>query len=279
MARNWDGLDSGAFALRVHPWSVSLLSGVVTYPMNFTEQLNTNRFRDPSAFQGLLQARDSLVANSSMKGRGNWAEIPMRWFNSWPINNAYSEGGDWIFSHNMTEELFDKGTNEVYKDGNGGFVRPWKVMQGDMMVHFAGTNPVRDSWMGRWLDRTAEYTPEWNNATKQEDLKVEAHKFWRDNANQRMKGMDLERIRFLHTSQAAMHAEQVALKNIPLQRANSTTSATDPAVSQTSEFKLQHSVVRMTGIPQLLQESQNGKQGLKKPTEEASPKRFTKMNG
>jgi hypothetical protein len=202
----------------------------------------------------------------------------MRWFNSWPINDAYSEGGDWLFNHNMTDELFDKGTNEVHKDGDGGFVRPWKVMQGDMVVHFAGTNPVRDSWMGRWLDRTAEYLPDWNNATKQEDLKVEAQKFWRDNANQRMKEMDLERTRILHTSQAAMHAEQMALKNIPRQRANTTTSATNPAVSQTSEFKLQHSVVRMTGIPQLLQESQNGKQGLKKPTGKALPKLLTKTN-
>lgn len=102
----------------------------------------------------------------------------MRWFNSLPFNNAFSKGWDWIFNHNMTDELFEKGTEEVYKDGHVGGAKPWKVMQGDMVVHFAGANPVRDSWMGGWLERAEAYLPEWSNATKMVELKKEALNFW-----------------------------------------------------------------------------------------------------
>jgi len=179
MASNWDGLNSGAFALRVHPWSVSLLSAVLAYPVYRSQQLKSDRFRDQSAFQWLLEGRDSPLALTPMGGRNNWAEVPMRWFNSFPINNAFSKNYDWIFNHNMTEELFDKGTDEVYDDGKGKIVQPWKIKQGDMMLHCAGATPVRESWMTGWLRRAEAYLPEWSNATKQEDLKMETAAFWK----------------------------------------------------------------------------------------------------
>lgn len=185
MASNWDGLNSGAFALRVHPWSVSILSTVLAYPIYQAARLSTDRFRDQSAFQWLLHPnRDSPLSKLPNRGREFWAEVPMRWFNSLPINNAFSRKHDWVFNHNMTGALFDNGTDQVYNDGMGGFVRPWKVMQGDMVVHFAGANPVRDSWMGPWLERAEAYLPEWSNATKQVELKKEAEGFWEGIARQ-----------------------------------------------------------------------------------------------
>jgi hypothetical protein len=179
MASNWDGLNSGIFALRVHPWSVSLLSAVLAYPMYKPEYLHTDRFRDQSAFQWLLTNAGSPIWQSTpLHGKEYWADVPIRWFNSFPANNAFNKTGDWIFNHNMTEETFDKGTTEVYDDGKGRRVQPWKVMQGDMVVHFAGTNKVRDSWMGPWLDRAEALLPEWANATTQEVLAGEAARFW-----------------------------------------------------------------------------------------------------
>lgn len=186
MPSNWDGLNSGAFAMRVHPWSVSLLSAVLAYPVYLPQKLKKERFRDQSAFQWLLQARDSPLTKLAMGGRENWVEVPMRWFNSLPINNAYSRGWDWIFNHNMTDELFNKGTDEVYDDGNGKKIQPWKIMQGDMVLHCAGASNVRDSWMEGWLRRAESYLPEWSNATKQEDLKIEVENFWSNIANQRI---------------------------------------------------------------------------------------------
>lgn len=179
MASNWDGLNSGAFGLRVHPWSVSVLSAVLAYPLYKEEKLKKDRFRDQSAFQWLLQSPDSfLIKHESLGGPENWADVPMRWFNSLPINNAFSKKWDWIFGHNMTSALFDNGTTDVYPDGHPKTVQPWKVMQGDMVVHFAGTTSVRESWMRPWLQRTKQYLPEWSNATRKEELKEEAREFW-----------------------------------------------------------------------------------------------------
>jgi hypothetical protein len=184
MASNWDGLNSGVFALRVHPWSVSLLSAVLAYPMYKPEMLRIDRFRDQSAFQWLLNnANSPLWTSTPMHSKEFWADVPIRWFNSFPANNAFNKTGDWIFNHNMTEETFDKGTMEVINDGKGKKVQPWKVMRGDLAVHFAGTDKVRSSWMTPWLDRADALLPEWANATTQDVLASEVAAFWQREAN------------------------------------------------------------------------------------------------
>ncbi len=91
IASNWDGLNSGAFALRVHPWTVTLLSAILAYPVYQHERMLKDRFRDQSAFQWLLDAHnaDSPLAPLPLHGRLHWADVPMRWFNSIPVNNAF----------------------------------------------------------------------------------------------------------------------------------------------------------------------------------------------
>ncbi|KAJ4419618.1 hypothetical protein N0V85_000948 [Neurospora sp. IMI 360204] len=178
ISSNWDGLNSGVFAFRVSPWSVSFLSAVLAYPIYNSERMKTDRFRDQSAFQFLLTDKASPLAQTPMAGRDHWVNVPIRWFNSLPVNNAFFKNGTWLFGKEMVEEQFDKGTNEVYDDGHGGEVQEWKVMQGDMIVHFAGTSYVRDSWMGPWVTRAEQELPEWANKTTKDVLKVEVDKFW-----------------------------------------------------------------------------------------------------
>jgi hypothetical protein len=184
LASNWDGLNTGAFGLRIHPWSVSLLSAVLAYPIYEAERRSKDRFKDQSAFQFLLQSKDSPLKITEKGGKRQWMEVPMRWFNSLPFNNAFTKKGEWILGGNMTSELFDNGTTTVYEDGRGPFVQPWKVMQGDMLVHFAGASAGRskDSWMTPWLNRAESSLPNWSNATKKLDLQVEAEKFWMNEA-------------------------------------------------------------------------------------------------
>jgi galactosyl transferase GMA12/MNN10 family len=181
MAANWDGLNSGAFGIRVHPWSVSFMSAVLAYPIYESERMKHDAFRDQSAFQWLLQAPDSPLAATPLQGREHWAEVPMRWFNSLPINNAFGRNGEWIYGLNMTGDLFDNGTTHVREDGQGEYVQSWKIMQGDMIVHFAGSTAggTRDSWMEGWLERAEAVLPAWSNATTQERLRVKAKEFWK----------------------------------------------------------------------------------------------------
>ncbi|KAK3336325.1 galactosyl transferase gma12 mnn10 family protein [Cercophora scortea] len=182
---NWDGLNSGVFALRVSPWSVTFLSAVLAYPIYEAKRLQTDRFRDQSAFQFLLQGKDSPFADTPMKGKDHWVEVPMRWFNSLPVNNAFFKNGTWIFGKNMTEAQFDNGTTVLFDDGHDGKVNPWKVMQGDMVVHFAGTSYFRDSWMGPWIARAEAELPEWSNATTKWALMPQIRDFW-DEVNEKM---------------------------------------------------------------------------------------------
>ncbi|KAM7186792.1 hypothetical protein V8F33_011635 [Rhypophila sp. PSN 637] len=186
IASNWDGLNSGVFALRVAPWSVSFISAVLAYPIYETARQATDRFRDQSAFQFLLKHKESPLADSPMAGHDHWVEVPIRWFNSLPVNNAFYGNGTWVFGKNMTECLFDKGTMEVCDDGHDGKVNAWKIMQGDLCVHFAGSSWVRDSWMEPWVDRAEAELPEWANATTKDRLAVEVKEFW-DTTNEKMK--------------------------------------------------------------------------------------------
>ncbi|KAJ7288514.1 hypothetical protein C8J57DRAFT_1280531, partial [Mycena rebaudengoi] len=57
-------------------------------------------------------------------------------------------------------------------------INPWKVMRGDLVVHFAGSTWVRDSWMKPWLDRVEANTPEWADVSAKQRLEVEAAVFW-----------------------------------------------------------------------------------------------------
>ncbi|KAK3393970.1 galactosyl transferase gma12 mnn10 family protein [Podospora didyma] len=176
---NWDGLNSGVFALRVNHWSVSFLSAVLAYPIYRSDRLATDRFRDQSAFQFLLQNKThSPLATAPMRSKDHWVEVPMRWFNSLPVNNAFYKNGTWLFGKNMTSAMFDNGTTKVFDDGHGGAARPWKIMQGDMVVHFAGTSHVRDSWMEPWVERSEAALPQWNNATHLIPLKEQISEFW-----------------------------------------------------------------------------------------------------
>lgn len=180
ISSNWDGLNSGAFALRVHPWTASMLSGVLAYPMYEKERTLKDRFRDQSAFQFLLTHNESPLARDALKHKNHWAQVPMRWYNSLPVNNAFYADGKWLFSKNMEPAMFDNGTTDVFDDGRDGKIQPWKVMQGDMLVHFAGTKGVRDSWMTPWLDRAEALLPEWNNPNHTAKLQIEVAQFWQD---------------------------------------------------------------------------------------------------
>ncbi|KAL8829324.1 MAG: hypothetical protein Q9191_002078 [Dirinaria sp. TL-2023a] len=67
-----NGLNNGIFFLKVHPWSVELLSSVIAYRIfRPDEEL---RFRDQSALQVLLKEK---------RFRRNFVIVPQRWFNAY----------------------------------------------------------------------------------------------------------------------------------------------------------------------------------------------------
>jgi len=66
------GLNNGIFFLKVHPWSVALLSAVIAYPIFRPDQ--KLKYRDQSALEALVKDR---------KFGRNSAILPQRWFNAY----------------------------------------------------------------------------------------------------------------------------------------------------------------------------------------------------
>ncbi|KAJ7282007.1 galactosyl transferase GMA12/MNN10 family protein [Mycena rebaudengoi] len=188
IASNLDGLNAGVFAVRVHRWSVSLLSAVVAYPIYFTANATTDQYQDQSALSWLLESSSSPELLDS---KDHWMSVPMRWFNSLPFNNNWDADSRWVYSMEMTPELFDGGTDEGYEEGQYmAGIRPWKVMKGDMAVHFAGSSGVRDSWMVPWLERVEAMNPEWADKRAKDRLEVEVAKFWQSKVRERREVRD-----------------------------------------------------------------------------------------
>ncbi|KAJ7288513.1 hypothetical protein C8J57DRAFT_1494808 [Mycena rebaudengoi] len=80
---NMDGINDGVFAIRVHRWSVELMSAVVAYPTYFPQNVTASRFGEQSALEWLLKSPDSPIQEVN----SHWADAPARWFNALPFNN------------------------------------------------------------------------------------------------------------------------------------------------------------------------------------------------
>lgn len=75
-ARDWNGLNDGAFMVRVSAWSIELMTAVLAYRVWFPDV--KLRFREQSAMQNVL-GEDDFV--------GGAVYVPPRWFNAYPYGD------------------------------------------------------------------------------------------------------------------------------------------------------------------------------------------------
>ena len=69
---DWNGLNNGVYPIRVHPWSVELLTAILTYPIYRPEE--ELPLRDQSAMAEVLKMP---------RFKRHTAVVPMRWFNGY----------------------------------------------------------------------------------------------------------------------------------------------------------------------------------------------------
>lgn len=93
------GLNNGVFPIRVHPWSVEIMSAIIAFP--FLRPETRLKFRDQSALEELITHEARFSKHTIY--------LPQRWF------NAFQSG------------MF----NET--------IEPHEIRRGDLLVHFAGT--------------------------------------------------------------------------------------------------------------------------------------------
>ncbi|MCJ1243105.1 hypothetical protein MMC30_000302 [Trapelia coarctata] len=136
------GLNTGAFLLRIHPWSISLLTALLAHPTFFpSAQLE---YRDQSAM-ALVLALPPF--------RNHWVEVPPRWF------NAYAA------------ELGDQWTHEFP-------VRRGDLL----VHVAGPPAQAREEGMGMWFERSEQTLEkgEWAVEVRKTSLPGEVERFWRE---------------------------------------------------------------------------------------------------
>ncbi|KAK1147848.1 hypothetical protein N8T08_000361 [Aspergillus melleus] len=146
LTKDWNGMNNGVFPIRVHPWSVELLSAAIAYPYIHPEV--ELYWPDQSALQFVLDG--STYFSQSV------VYCPLRWFNAYMAK----------------------------PDGSG--LNPdspkyLQVHQGDLLVHFPGTPADHlNTTIGPYLDIAELHRPDWELPLESTGYIEETQKFWQE---------------------------------------------------------------------------------------------------
>lgn len=142
---DWNGMNNGAFLLRVHPWSVELLSAAIAYPITNRENQPDDSMSDQSALGYLLDENEYFSQSVEY--------CPLRWF------NAY-------MSHPNGEIKPDSSEHR-------------QVHPGDLLVHFPGTpRETLSRTMEPYLEIAEAHRSDWELSVEQTGYAKETRDFW-----------------------------------------------------------------------------------------------------
>lgn len=144
LTKDWNGMNNGVFFIRVHPWSVQLLSAAISYPIvNPDVHLY---WPDQSALTNLFN-ENGYFARSV-------AYCPPRWF------NAYMRSPD--------GKSLNPDSPAVYQ-----------VHPADLLVHFPGTPPDKlNDTVGPYLTITEQHQPGWELPLEETGYLQDTDVFW-----------------------------------------------------------------------------------------------------
>ncbi|KAL4946093.1 hypothetical protein BDV06DRAFT_183114 [Aspergillus oleicola] len=144
-SKDWNGMNAGVFPIRVHPWSIELLSAAIGYP--FTSPKVDLFWAEQSALVQLF-AEHSYFSRSV-------AYVPMRWF------NAYMRGPD-------GENLNPDSPEDL------------QVHPGDLLVHFPGTpREAFNETLSPYLAIAEEHRSAWEVPVEGTGYLEETAEYWR----------------------------------------------------------------------------------------------------
>lgn len=145
LTKDWNGMNNGVFPIRVHPWSVELLTAALSYPvLNPDVELF---WPDQSALSNIL-ASNEYFSNAVVY-------CPLRWFNAY-MALPNGEG----FNPESPKYL--------------------QVHRGDLLVHFPGTPRERlEETLGPYLDIAEAHRGEWEQPLENTQHIQEIEAFWR----------------------------------------------------------------------------------------------------
>ncbi|KAL4873559.1 hypothetical protein BDV12DRAFT_80716 [Aspergillus spectabilis] len=145
VTKDWNGMNAGVFPIRVHPWSIELLSAAIGYP--FTNPDATLFWAEQSALVRLFHEREYFSRSV--------VYAPLRWF------NAYMRAPD-------GENLNKDSPEEL------------QVHPGDLLVHFPGTPSDHfNETLSPYLAIAEAHRPDWELPVEATVYPLETAEFWR----------------------------------------------------------------------------------------------------
>lgn len=143
-SHDYNGLNTGIFYLRVHPWSIAMLIDAMAMPL-YRPDIKLGRSADQEAMRRTLNKTVGGPYNKGFKSAQMY--VPRLWINTYE---------------------FSKGS-----------VGRFEGQKGDMLVHFPGMEETkRLKLMTEWLDIVERDGNEWEVPIEQTKYWNETRQFW-----------------------------------------------------------------------------------------------------
>ncbi|KAJ9498896.1 hypothetical protein LTR99_005022 [Exophiala xenobiotica] len=155
------GLNNGVFFLRVHEWSVWLMTA--TLGLEIYEPDVELEFGDQSAM-GIWVKHERF--------RDNIMHVPQRWFNAYAGNRGETNG---LFADPLSPQT------KVHANS---------IKEGDLLVHHAGHKSLRAQRMSPWMDVAEQHLPQWELDLDETGYEKEIREFWQNEAPKEKKRVD-----------------------------------------------------------------------------------------
>lgn len=144
LTKDWNGMNNGVFFLRVHEWSVNLVSAAIAYPMTHPDV--ELFWPDQSALTNIFDEFPTFSRSV--------VYVPMRWF------NPYMRSPDGR-SKNLDSPS------------------KYQVHPGDLLVHFPGTpREYLNQTLSPYIAIAQGHEPEWEPMVDETGYIAETIKFW-----------------------------------------------------------------------------------------------------
>ena len=152
VTNDFHGLNNGVFFLRVHEWSVWLISAVLSTKV--WQPKVKLRWGDQTALERQL-ATEQFIHQTR--------HVPQRWFNAFAGDRGKPDPDPWTAPTRF---------------------RPSSVKEGDLLVHFPAHYDARARRMNTWLDVAEKHAAPWEVPLDNTTYMEEIAQYWEKEAGQ-----------------------------------------------------------------------------------------------
>jgi hypothetical protein len=146
--KDWRGLNNGVFFVRVHPWTVSMFTSAMSFPICH-QDVDLGGNVEQEAMRLTFERENGGTDDKGW--RSGIVFMPRTWFNAYELFQDEIQGSDY----------YNKIINSTVQSYPGLKMKhKYEGARGSMLTHFPGINgDVRQKLMNDWLDLV---DGEWN---------------------------------------------------------------------------------------------------------------------